>query len=156
MICRPVMIVHERVSVWGLQLRPRYAGGITRYVETRSTSDLESALRLGPCPIIVITLGERLTPALIDVQTVAREAPDALILVHDATARPGVAETARELGATVAVSGFIPPPRVVELLERWILIARRRAETAGWLAGVEPASEPWGQLPLDDLTAHTS
>src|SRR5262249_7371590 len=59
-----------------------------------------------------------------------------------------VANVARELGATCVFSGFVPPPVVADLLARWIELARRGVERAGWSRTAFPETEtdPWGWL----------
>ena len=56
----------------------------------------------------------------------------ALVLVLDPDTVPGAAGLARELGATLVRSGFVSPPQVVRLLERWTALAGRRAQAGGW------------------------
>jgi hypothetical protein len=77
--------------------------------------------------------------------------------VLDGEAHDGAALLARELGATHVLSGPVPPPAVAALLDRWLPLARRRTETAGWstAAPEPPRPEPWNWLTplLDRLEA---
>jgi hypothetical protein len=70
--------------------------------------------------------------------------------VLDSKGHPDVAGLARELGATLVLSGYVPPPRVADLLARWVPIARRRAEVDGWAVPHEPEPEPWESRDLLD------
>ncbi len=83
-----------------------------------------------------------------DLDHVLRKAPDAWVLVLDPEANDGVAGLARELGATYAVSGFVPPPVVADLLTRWVALAARRIERDGWsrTSFPETETEPWSWL----------
>jgi hypothetical protein len=62
-----------------------------------------------------------------------------LVLVLDPQRHEGVARLARELGASLVISGFCPPPRALAVLERWCRVCLARREHAGWLG--ETASE---------------
>ena len=70
------------------------------------------------------------------------------MLVLDPEANDGVVGLARELGATYAVSGFVPPPVVADLLTRWVALAARRIERDGWsrTSFPETETEPWAWL----------
>jgi hypothetical protein len=144
------LIIHERIGHWARQLRPRLADRSVRLVETRTWADLEDALR-GPgivFPIVVLDLGRRVKPALEDLDRARGLAPDALILVIDASNQPGLGLLARELGASHVFGGPIPPPVVSELIHRWLSLSERRAEASGWLGPAPPPSEPepWNWL----------
>jgi hypothetical protein len=142
------VIVHERLGEWIRQLRPRVSDRPVRWFETRSAADLEGVLTGLAFPVIVIDLRGRAASGLEDLDRAASRAPDARILVLDPEAHPGVAELARELGATHVVSGFLPPPEVADLLGRWIALALRGLEQAGWSRPTFPETEtdPWGWL----------
>lgn len=70
-----------------------------------------------------------------------------MILVLDSGSTPGAAAPARELGATLVRSGFVPPPEVEGLLARWLSVARRRIDAAGWLDAAAVELEPWDVVP---------
>ena len=117
-------------------------------VETRSAADLDAAVAGAACPVVVIDLARRPRAMLDDLDRAVRAAPDALILVLDPDSLDGVAPLARELGATHVVSGPTTPPAVAALLRRWLPLARRRAEAAGWSVPTlePPEPEPWNWL----------
>jgi hypothetical protein len=119
------------------------AGWPVRLVETRSRSEVVGAVRVAACPLLVLDVGDRPRPMLEDLAAAMAAAPNGLALVLDPGSHPGVALVARELGATLALTGFVPPPRVVSLLDRWLTCARRRTAADGWMVGIEPAAEPW-------------
>jgi hypothetical protein len=146
-----LLVVHERLGTWGRQLRPRAVHWPVRVVETRSASELELALTGTACPIIVIDLADRLRARLEDLHRAGHVASNALTLVLDPADRPGVAALARELGATHVLSGPAPPPRVVDLLVRWLPLAKRRAGADGWSTVPAPDPEPWDGLLPDSL-----
>jgi CheY-like chemotaxis protein len=126
-----------------------------RVVETRSATELQDVLVGYACPIVVLDLADRVRSGLEDLDRAALLAPNALILVLDPKARAGVASLARELGATLVISGPVPPPQVAELLSRWLPLARRRAEGDGWSTVAEPAAEPWdGPIPNFVANSH--
>jgi hypothetical protein len=145
----PLVVTHERLGNWARQLRPRLAvAGPIRWIETRSAADLSRALFGTVAPIGVIDLADRPRAMLLDLDLAARAAPEGLFLVLDPLASPGMAALARELGATLVLSGFNPPNRVADLLLRWLPLARRRSENDGWAPTLEPDPEPWDR---DDL-----
>ena len=137
------VVIHERLGTWSRQLRPRLAAWPIRWSETRSAADLEAALGGAACPILVLDLADRPRAGLEDLERAIRAAPDTLSLVLDPGARPGVALLARELGATHVLPGVVPPPTVAAFLGRWLPLARRRVEAAGWAADAAPDPEPW-------------
>jgi hypothetical protein len=144
-----LVVIHERLGVWARQLRPRLAPHVdVRWVETRSTADLEQAVAGSAAPIVVIDLADRTAAMLADLDAAAQLSPGGLFLVLDRQANVEAAALARELGATLVFSGFTPPPRVAALLERWIPLARRRSEADGWARPPEPTPELWDR---DDL-----
>jgi hypothetical protein len=145
-----VLVIHERLGFWARHLRPRLADSPVRVVETRSRGDLETALTSGSgaCPVVLIDLASRPKAALEDLDRALAAAPDALALVLDPEAHEGVALLARELGATHVISGPATPPAMIRLLNRWLPLARQRAEAAGWSGSApeSPLPEPWNWL----------
>jgi hypothetical protein len=115
-------------------------------IETRTRSDLEVILTGLACPVVLIDPGAHVTNGLLDVDLVARQAPDALILVNNPESNAAVASLARELGATHVLSGFVPPPDVAGLLLRWIVLARRQIERDGWSRASETELDPTEDL----------
>ena len=83
------------------------------------------------------------------------------MLVLDPEAHEGVSSLARELGATHVISGFIPPPEVARLIDRWISLTSSPAESEGWSRRLTPESpldaESWletaGQGPPSNAPA---
>lgn len=126
------LVIHEQRGLWGRQLRPRLAGQPVRVFETRLRGELEEDASRGSCPILVVVLDDRPVQALDDLMHALAIAPRALTLVIDPRAQALLAWTAREIGATHVIPGTTPPPAVVALLGRWIVLARRRAESDGW------------------------
>ncbi len=145
---RVAVILHERLGNWVRQLRPRLHGQPIRWVETRSRGDLDAVLTGLACPIVLIDLGQRATAGLMDLDLVRERVPDAWVLVLDSEANCGVPELARELGATYAFSGFVPPPVVADLVARWVAAAALRIERVGWsrTSFPETETEPWSWL----------
>jgi hypothetical protein len=148
-----LVVTHERLGTWSRHLRPRLAApgmgvGTIRWVESRSGTDLERAVATSATPIVLIDLADRPRAMLEDLDQAAQAAPGGLFLVLDPASHPGVPELALELGATLVLNGFVPPPRVAELLLRWLPIAARRAEADGWVATAETEPELWER---DDL-----
>jgi hypothetical protein len=47
------------------------------------------------------------------------------------------------LGATLVLPATIPPPRVLEVLSRWLPLAKARSEADGWAEDRRPEPEPW-------------
>ena len=140
---QPSVIIHERLIHWAGQLRPRFQGWPIRWSETRSTSDLVQAAGRSHVPILVMELGGRAARGLHDLHEALESNPSVLSLVIDPLARPEVVELARELGATLVMTGVVVPPEVESLLHRWLPLAGHRAETGGWWPAVEPEPEPW-------------
>jgi len=142
------VVIHERRGIWARQLRPRLLAWPIRWVETRSTADLEAALAGMACPVVLLDLARRPRAALEDLDRAAQAAPNALILVLDPQAHEGVATLARELGATHVLSGPVTPPAVAQLIARWLPLAQRQAEGDGWSNALEPEPkpEPWNWL----------
>jgi len=147
-LTRVAVILHERLGNWVRQLRPRLHDQPIRWFETRSQADLDAVLTGLASPVVLIDLGQRGAAGLNDLDLVFRRASDAWVLVLDPEANDGVAGLARELGATYAVSGFVPPPVVADLLTRWVALAARRIERDGWsrTSFPETETEPWSWL----------
>ena len=142
-----LVVTHERLGTWARQLRPRLASaGSIGWVESRSTADLERAVGGVIAPVVVIDLADRPGAMLEDLDMAVRSAPAGLFLVLDPNDHHGVAGLARELGATLVISGWTPPPNVAELLARWLTLARSRSERDGWSIPVEREPEPWERL----------
>lgn len=137
------VIIHERQANRARQLRPRFPGWPIRWIETRSTPDLTRAAARTPCPILVLDLGDHPARGLEDLGAALEVAPRAFSLVIDPGSQAGVAPLARELGATLVLSGVAVPPEVAAILARWLPMARRRAESDGWSPTPEPEPEPW-------------
>jgi hypothetical protein len=128
----PLIIVHEKRAGLARQLRPRLADIPVSWVESRSIDDLLSAVCAVASPIVILELGKRARIELEALIRVGHWADRPLILAVDADIRPGIASLARELGATLCLSGFTPPPDLAALVRRWvILVAGRRV---GWSA----------------------
>lgn len=140
-----MLVTHERIGHWARQLRPRFADRPVRLVETRSAADLAAALAGAPWPLAVVDLARRPGAGLDDLERAIRVAPDALVLVLDPGAHEGVAPLAREIGASLVITGPTNPPAVARLLCRWLGLAGRRAEAAGWFPAppAPPEPEPW-------------
>jgi hypothetical protein len=147
-LTRVAVILHERLGNWAGQLRPRLWDQPVRWFETRSPADLENVLAGLAYPVVVIDLGRHVAAGLEALDLVVLRNPDARILVLDLEAHPAVPGLARQLGATHVVSGFVPPPAIADLLDRWIALARRSLEQAGWSRTTFPPSEadPWSWL----------
>ncbi len=149
---RVSVILHERLGNWNRQLRPRLTHQAVRWFESRSTGDLAGILAGLAAPVMLIDLARQPLDGLKVLDVVGSRVAGARILVLDLEASPEIAELARELGATHVVSGFMPPPEVAGLLDRWIALAWRDLERAGWsrAAPSDATTDPWGWL-SDDL-----
>jgi hypothetical protein len=101
-------------------------------METRSAADLDAALLGLACPVVLIDLRNHAVQGLDDLDRALRQSPAARVLVLDPDANEGVVELARELGATLAIAGFVPPPDVARLIDRWIKLAVAQTEREGW------------------------
>jgi DNA-binding NarL/FixJ family response regulator len=143
---RQPLVIHERLGIWARQLRPRLASWPIRWTESRSAADLEAALSRSSCPILVLDLGNRPRSGLEDLDRAVQTAPDALVLVLDPAEHAGIPTLARELGASLILSGVVPPPAVATRLDRWLRLARRRAEADGWAGDPEPERDPFDQF----------
>ncbi len=137
------LVVHERLATWARQLRPRVAGWPVHLVETRSAADLRAALAPGRGALVLIDLARGPARGLDDLARCGDATADALVLVLDPGAHPGVPTLARELGAAHVLTGPVNPPEVVGLLDRWCPLALRRAGRDGWGSLPEPVLEPW-------------
>jgi len=137
-----LIVIHERRAHWARHLRPRLSGPAVRWSETRSTADLLASARRSACPIVVLDLGNRPVRGLEDLDSLRRTAPNSLSLVLDPGSHPDVGPIARELGATLVLPGVVVAPRVVELLGRWLPLARRRAEADGWMPPLPSDFDP--------------
>jgi len=140
------IIFHERLANWSRQIRPRFRGWPIRCSETRSGPELARSASQSACPIILIDLADRPRQALEDLDAGLVAAPMALSLVLDPLSHDGIGTTARELGATLVLSGVVVPPRVVALLQRWLPVARQRSEADGWSMPIGAVADPWGRL----------
>jgi hypothetical protein len=149
---RLAVVLHERLGTWSGQLRTRLQDRPTRWFETRSAADLAVALEGLAAPIVLIDLGRHVVEGLSDLAEAARTCPGAYLLVLDPGANAGVAELARELGATHVLSGFAPPPEVAGLLDRWINLAARATARGEWsrpLAATTPrGADEWLEAAL--------
>ena len=132
LLTRMAVILHERLGTWSAQLRPRLQGRPVHWIETRSATDLDKALLGLACPVVLIDLKRNVVKGLSDLDRLMRLFPGTRVLVLDPEAHDGVAELARELGATHVISGFVPPPEVACLIDRWITLADLQTDRAGW------------------------
>jgi len=144
-----LVVTHERLGNWARQLRRRLAtAGPVRWAETRSGSDLARAVRGVAVPVVLIDLADRPRAMLEDLDMAVQSTPSGLFLVLDPEGHPGVSGLARELGATLVLSGRTPPPVVADLLARWLPLARGRDELEGWSTPVDREPEHWERLDL--------
>jgi hypothetical protein len=155
-LTRVATILHERLGNWARQLRPRLHDLPIRWFETRSLADLDRVLAGSVSPVVLIDLGSQTAAGLSSLPKIFDRAPDAWVLVLDPDAHIGVASVARELGATHVIPGFVPPPVVVALVRRWVELAQRRIEQAGWRPSLSPDldADPWSWL--DDYLGDAS
>jgi len=153
----PVLAVHERIGYWGRHLRSRLADRTLRIVETRSTADLERALKGTATPLILIDLGKRVSAGLSDLVSALHVAPDAMVLVTDPQSHKGVSLFAREFGATHILSGPVTPIEVLDVMTRWLSIIQERSKFSGWAASSPDSSEsePWNWLVTHLQTSST-
>jgi hypothetical protein len=107
-------------------------GRPVQWIETRSTADLDKVLLGLSYPVVLIDLKRNVVEGLSDLDRITRLFPGARVLVLDPETDDGVADMARELGATHVISGFAPPPEVACLMDRWITLANRFADRVGW------------------------
>jgi hypothetical protein len=147
-LTRVALILYERLGNWVRQLRPRLHDQPVRWFETRTAADLENLPTGLARPVVLIDLGKHPLTGLAVLEHVFQRSPDAWVLVLDPECQPGVPALARELGAIHVISGFVPPPRLAELLRRWITLTLERIDQSGWSSTAAPESEtmPWGWL----------
>lgn len=138
------LILHERRGNWARNLRTRLVDAPIRWFESRSTTQLLDAARGLTAPVALIDLGDEPYGPLEDLTRLVEIAPSARVLVLDPQQRPEVAESARALGATHLISGFVPPPEVAALLARWIRIAAEETARQGWSRPLpaDPSRQP--------------
>ncbi|WP_169973013.1 hypothetical protein [Tautonia rosea] len=148
MIARQLVVLSERRSVWGAQLRPRLQDRPVIWRETRGTNDLLSAVEGWPCPIVLLDLGTQPREGLERLVQLSVLAPSALVLGLDRHQHPGLHDLARTLGATQVWSGFAPPPDVAKLIDRWLILARHRTALAGRAALPKPDPDPSDPMAL--------
>jgi hypothetical protein len=102
----------------------------------------------------LIDLKRDVVEGLSNLDRLTRLFPGARVLVLNPEAHDGVAELARELGATHVLSGFVPPPEVACLIDRWISLAEIQTDRAGWsrpmVADTPMAPEEWLQIAAGD------
>lgn len=146
------LVIHERIGDWARQLKPRLVSWPIAWVESRSTADLEAALRATACPIVVIDVAERPRAAMEDLDLAMRTAPNAMALVLDPRAHDGVAAVALELGASHVMTGGVVPPAVSDLLTRWLRLAQTRNEADGWSLPLQSEPDPWSGFAAPLLT----
>jgi hypothetical protein len=98
--------------------------------------------------VVLIDLARQPLHGLEALDLVHTRTPGARSLVLDPQARADARILAHELGATHVCSGSAPPPFVAGLIDRWIAMARREVETAGWSRTTFPetATDPWSWL----------
>jgi hypothetical protein len=147
-LSRVAVILHERLGNWNRQLRPRLHDRPIHWFETRSQADLDDLLTGLAWPVVLIDVGQHPVTGLRDLCHVLARAPEARVLVLDPEAHEHVVGLARELGATHAAAGFVPPPFVAKLLSRWVELAQRGIQRDGWSRTSYPQTdtEPWAWL----------
>ncbi len=149
---RVPVILHERLGTWSAQLRPRLQGRPVHWIETRSRADLERALIGLACPLAILDLRRNLDEGLADLEFIGRFFPEARVLVLDPEQQAGASELALELGATHVISGFVPPPQVARLIDRWVTLAEVEITRVGWtrplVSDVPATPDEWLQLGL--------
>lgn len=152
----PVVVLHERSGSWARQLRARLGNGPARWVETRSTADLLEAIAGAAAPVVLIEAGPDPAPSIHDLARVVARGSSPRILFIDPLGRLEAMDAARELGATLAVSGSAAPPEVAGLIGRWIELSRQAGAREGWSRPrpADPVRDPsaW----IDDLVAEST
>lgn len=146
-----LVITHERRANRAGALKPRLRGLGVRLVETRSVADLAPAVAGHPVPVVVIDAGDQPGPTLSTLDALRPVAPEALVLVLDPHRHPGLPEAARELGATLVLAGVVTPPRLADLVLRWLELAGERAGRSGWFP--KARAEGGGPTPWERLLA---
>ncbi len=117
--------------------------GPVALVETRAGQELADAASRSACPLVVIEPSDRGDPVAADIDRVCAASGGALVLVLDPWPGSGLAEIAREMGATRVIPATTPPPVVVEILRGWLRLARGRSQSGGWAPDRTPEPEPW-------------
>lgn len=138
---RVALVLSEPLGTWAAQLRPRLDSRPVRFFEARSAAEFDAAIAGVACPVVVIDLGGDPIDGLGRLDRVVRQSPAARVLVLDPLSVDGVGDLARELGATHVISGFVPPPDVAALIDRWIALAVAQTEREGWTRPI-PAETP--------------
>ena len=144
-----LVITHERRANRAGALKPRLQGQGVRLVETRSLADLASAVAGHPVPVVVIDAGDQSGPTLSALEAIRPIAPEALTIVLDPGRHAGLTDAAREMGATLVLAGVVTPPRLADLVLRWLELAGERAGRAGWFPKARPEGggpTPWERL----------
>ena len=131
-MARVAVILHERLGNWAGQLRSRLRDRPVRWFETRTGADIDAVLPGLACPVVLIDLSRNLIDGLSDLERLISGSSQPRVLVLDPERHEGAEEIARELGATHVISGFVPPPEVAELIDRWITLASEEGERQGW------------------------
>ena len=85
-------------------------------VETRSGKELAEAASRSACPLVVIDPSDLGDSVASDLDGLAVASGGALVLVLDPWPGSGLAEIAREIGATRVIAATTPPPAVMEIL----------------------------------------
>ena len=135
------LILHERLGNWARQLRPRLHDLPIRWFETRSRADLEHVLHRASMPRGPDRPREAWSRTVWSTSILCscgRPTRWSSSITPESDIE--VTSLARELGATHVLSGFVPPPEVASLLTRWILLALRQSERAGWSRTSSPES----------------
>jgi hypothetical protein len=102
------------------------------WLETRSTADLDATLLGLASPVVLIDLRRNVEEGLLGLDRVMMLAPGARVLVLDPGHHDGLADLAREMGAACVISGFVPPPEIARLIDRWIDLAVVHMDRGGW------------------------
>jgi len=150
-MARQIVVTHERRGYWSRQLRGRLADRPIRWRESRSEADLRAIVLEAPCPIVVADLAPRPMERLVGLAWAAAEVTDPLVLAFNPEDDADLRQALRQCGATAVWSGFAPPPRVAELIDRWLPLARRRALEAGRSLGTDRDDDPNDPIAMLDL-----
>jgi hypothetical protein len=134
------VILLERIGTWSGQLRARLSDRPVRWFETRSLADLDATLIGIASPVVLIDLRRNVEEGLKGLDRVMMLAPGARVLVLDPESHDGLADLAREMGAACVISGFVPPPEIASLIDRWINLAVAAMDKAGWSRPLAPGS----------------
>ncbi len=150
---RSTLIVHERLARWARRLRPRADCWGARLVESRSVVDLAAAATAA-CPVVLIDPAGSPRDGFDALLTVRRIAPQALVLVVADAMPTDFPGAAREAGATLIMPSTTPLSLVLDLIPRWLDLARQRSQADGWAADRRVDPEPWEALMRDDGRDH--